>query len=98
MNDNRQLKELSGVGHATIADLRLLGVQSVGELALQDGKELYDKLCQRTGKIHDICALDVFRCAIAQARDPELPIEQRNWWYWSRLRKSKPSEGIKKLS
>ena len=91
MRDNRQLKNLSGVGSAAIADMRILGIHSVAELALQDGKELYDRLCQRTGKVHDICCLDVFRCAVAQARDPELPIAQRNWWYWSRLRKAQPT-------
>jgi len=91
MNDHRQLKDLAGVGQATISDLRILGIHSVAELSHQDGKELYDRLCQRTGKQHDICCLDVFHCAVAQARDPHLPIEQRNWWYWSRLRKRQPS-------
>ena len=91
MSDNRQLKDLSGVGPATISDLRILGIYSVAELARQDGKELYDRLCQRTGKQHDICALDVFRCAVAQARDSHLPAEQKNWWYWSRLRKGRQS-------
>jgi nucleotidyltransferase/DNA polymerase involved in DNA repair len=91
MSDQRQLKNLSGVGAATISDLHILGIHSVAELARQDGKELYDRLCQRTGKQHDICCLDVFRCAVAQARDPELPIEQKNWWYWSSLRKRQQS-------
>jgi hypothetical protein len=31
--------------------------------------------------------LDVFVAAVAQARDPNLPIEQRQWWYWSKVRK-----------
>jgi hypothetical protein len=31
--------------------------------------------------------LDVFRAAVAQARNPQLPAEQCQWWYWSRLRK-----------
>jgi len=87
MSDDRQLKDLAGVGPATISDLRVLGIHSVAELSLEDGKELYDRLCQRTRKQHDICCLDVFRCAIAQARDPHLPAEQKNWWYWSALRK-----------
>jgi len=91
MRDDRQLKDLAGVGPAMISDLRILGIRSVNELALQDGKELYDRLCQRTGKVHDPCVLDVFCCAVAQARDPELPIEQSKWWYWSRLRKGQPS-------
>ena len=86
MSDNRQLKNLSGVGPATISDLHLLGIHSVAELSLQDGIEIYARLCQRTGKQHDICCLDVFRCAVAQARDPDLPREQKNWWYWSALR------------
>ena len=91
MHESRQLKDLAGVGPATLADLRILGVHSVTELSLQDGKELYDRLCERTGKQHDICCLDVFYCAIAQARDPHLPKEQRNWWYWSALRKRQRS-------
>jgi len=33
MRDNRQLKDLFGVGKATIADLRLLGIHSVSELS-----------------------------------------------------------------
>jgi nucleotidyltransferase/DNA polymerase involved in DNA repair len=91
MSDDRQLKDLSGVGPAAISDLRILGIHSVAELSQQDGKELYDRLCQRTGKQHDICCLDVFHCAIAQARDRYLSAEQKNWWYWSALRKRQPS-------
>ncbi|MDR3742026.1 MAG: helix-hairpin-helix domain-containing protein [Terracidiphilus sp.] len=91
MSDDRQLKDLSGVGPATIADLRLLGIHSVAELALQDGDALYDRLCRRTGTTHDICCLDVFHCAIAQARDAHLPKEQKKWWYWSALRKGRQS-------
>jgi hypothetical protein len=91
MPHDRKLKDLGGVGSATIADLRKLGIRSVADLAEQDGQELYDRLCQLTGTRHDICCLDVFRCAVAQACDPDLPIEQRNWWYWSRLRKQRQS-------
>jgi nucleotidyltransferase/DNA polymerase involved in DNA repair len=89
--DQRQLQDLAGVGPATLQDLALLGVYSVEQLAEQDGAELYDRLCTATGLQHDVCCLDVFHCAVAQARDPELPAEQRNWWYWSRLRKKKVS-------
>jgi pathogenicity locus Cdd1 protein len=87
--DIRELKDLCGVGPATLRDLKMLSVQSVADLAERDGKELYDRLCHITGVQHDPCCLDVFRCAVAQARDPELPAEQCNWWYWSRLRKKK---------
>jgi hypothetical protein len=33
----------------------------------------------------------VFVAAVAQAKDPHLPVEQRQWWYWSRLRKTRES-------
>jgi hypothetical protein len=83
-----RLRDLAGVGPAIEADLRLLGVISVSELARHSGDELYEKLCRVTGMRQDVCVLDVFRCAVAQARDANLPAEQRNWWWWSRQRKS----------
>jgi Pathogenicity locus len=49
---------------------------------------MYEKLCQVTGQTQDICCLDVFRAAVAQAKNPNLPIEQRRWWHWSRKRKA----------
>ena len=42
----------------------------------------------RTGQSQDICVLDTFRAAVAQARNPRLPAEQANWWYWSQRRKA----------
>jgi nucleotidyltransferase/DNA polymerase involved in DNA repair len=89
MADKRQLQDLAGVGPATLSDLHLLGVHSVAQLATKDGDELYQRLCQITGTQHDPCCLDIFRCCIAQARDPDLPEDQKNWWYWSNLRKRK---------
>lgn len=86
--ENRQLADLAGIGKAMLKDFRVLGIDSVAQLAEQDGEVLYERLCEATGQRHDICCLDVFRCAVAQARDPELPAEQRQWWYWSRQRKA----------
>lgn len=87
-HDERQLKDLSGIGPATLGDLRVLGIASVPELATRDGGQLYAELCERTGAVHDVCVLDTLRCAVAQARDPRLPAEQRQWWWWSRQRKA----------
>ncbi|MGI8992072.1 MAG: helix-hairpin-helix domain-containing protein [Bryobacteraceae bacterium] len=84
----RQLKDLSGIGRAMLRDFDVLGVRSVEDLAAKDPDELYERLCALTGALHDKCCLDVFRCAVAQARDPNLAEEQRNWWYWSRKRKA----------
>ena len=84
----RSLKDLTSVGSAFVRDFELLGVRSVAQLSKRNPEKLYEKLCEITGQTQDICCLDVFRAAVAQARDPGLPEEQRQWWYWSRLRKA----------
>jgi len=84
----RRLADLAGIGPAMLGDFKVLGVDSVAALARRDGDELYAALCRQTGVTHDICVLDVFRCAVAQARDEHLPAERRNWWWWSRQRKA----------
>jgi hypothetical protein len=88
MADNRELKDLAGIGKAMLKDFERLGVRSVAQLATCDGLELYNRIGALDGKPHDPCVLDTYRCAIAQARDPLLPPEQRNWWWWSRERKA----------
>jgi hypothetical protein len=30
---------------------------------------------------------------VAQARNPRLPARQKQWWYWSRLRKAHDAKG-----
>lgn len=70
-----------------LEDFEKLGVRSVDDLARRKPENLYEKLCEVTGQRQDICVLDVFRAAVAQARNPRLPAAQRNWWYWSQLRK-----------
>jgi nucleotidyltransferase/DNA polymerase involved in DNA repair len=87
-HEERELGDLSGIGRAALGDFRVLGIQTVAELAGREGDQLYAELCERTGAVHDICVLDVMRCAVAQARDAELPAEQRQWWWWSRARKA----------
>jgi len=89
MTDTRQLKDLCGVGKAALKDFEMLGVRSVAQLAQRDGRKLYQRLCEITGTRQDPCVEDMLVCAVAQARDPELPVEQRNWWYWSGVRKQR---------
>jgi hypothetical protein len=85
----RQLDDLVSVGPAMVRDFEMLGVRSVGQLARRNPEKLYEKLCVVTGQAQDICCLDVFRAAVEQARNPRLPIEQAQWWYWSRQRKAR---------
>ena len=86
--EERRLQDLISIGPAMLRDFELLGIRSVAQLARQNPKRLYDKLCRITRQQHDICCLDVFSAAVAQARDPLLPAEQSQWWYWSRRRKA----------
>jgi len=89
MADTRHLRDLAGIGPAMLKDFELLGVKNVDHLKKQDGRRLYRKLCELTGTRQDPCVEDTFVCAVAQARDPNLPAEQRRWWYWSRIRKER---------
>jgi len=93
MNPNvRRLEDLVSVGPAMIRDFKLLGIHSVAQLSRRNPEKLYEQLCEATGKAQDICCLDVFRAAVAQARDPQLPAEQCQWWYWSRQRKAQDAK------
>ena len=85
----RRLQDLISVGPAMVRDFQILGVRSVSALARRNPEKLYEKLCQLTGQAQDICCLDVFRAAVEQARNPQLPAEQCQWWYWSRQRKAR---------
>jgi hypothetical protein len=82
------LQHLVSVGPSIRRDLQLLGVGSVAQLARRNPEKMYERLCRVTGAAEDICVLDVLRAAVAQARNPRLPAEQRRWWYWSRQRKA----------
>jgi hypothetical protein len=90
----RQLKDLISIGPAMVRDFELLGVRSVEQLARQDPDKMYRNLGRVAKQHQDICVLDTFRAAVAQARDPRLPAEQCQWWWWSEQRKSgrKPSQ------
>ncbi len=83
----RQLADLVSVGPAIVRDFQLLGIHSVAQLAHRNPEKLYERICEITRQRQDICCLDVVRAAVAQARNPQLPAEQCQWWYWSRRRK-----------
>ena len=88
MNPQRQLCDLISMGPAMLRDFELLGIRSVAQLAKQDARSMYTRLERLTGTRQDPCVLDTFQAAVAQARNPRLPAEQCQWWYWSRKRKS----------
>jgi predicted RecB family nuclease len=85
----RQIEDLVSVGPAMVRDFEMLGVRSVEDLARRNPEKLYEKLCEVTGQAQDVCVLDVFCAAVAQARNPRLPMRQGQWFYWSRQRKAR---------
>jgi hypothetical protein len=87
-NQERCLRELISIGHAMLRDFVILGIRSVAQLSRQSPRKLYDKLCRAKKQHIDICCLAVFTAAVAQARNPLLPAEKCQWWYWSRKRKA----------
>jgi nucleotidyltransferase/DNA polymerase involved in DNA repair len=85
---SRQLRDLVSVGPAMLRDFELLGVRSVAQLARRNPERLYRELGRRAEQHQDICVLDTFRAAVAQARDPRLPAEKCQWWWWTKVRKA----------
>ena len=93
LSRSQPLGLLISVGPAALRDFERLGIRSVAQLARQSPRQLYQRLNRVTGQRQDICVLDVFAAAVAQARNPRLPAEQCRWWYWSRRRKSANAQG-----
>jgi len=75
--ETRQLKDLVSIGPAMLEDFDLLGVHSVAQLRRRSPQRMYRELCRIKKQLIDPCCLDTFVAAVAQARDPNLPIEQR---------------------
>ncbi|MCP4685933.1 MAG: mitomycin resistance protein [bacterium] len=92
MTNQRRLIDLVSVGPATLADLEDLGITEVEHLLDKDAHELWERLQEIKGTRVDPCCEDVFRTAIEQARDPNLPKEKRPWHYWSKERKQRAGE------
>lgn len=82
-----ELSDLVSIGKAALEDFEMLGIESLEQLKFQDARELYERLSELTNSQQDPCVEDVFKAAIEQARDPNLPDEKKQWHYWSRVRK-----------
>ena len=85
----RKLADLISIGPAMLKDFEMLGIRSMKELARQNPQRLYERLNRTTGTKQDLCVLDTFCAAVAQAKNPRLAAEKCQWWYWSRKRKEK---------
>ncbi|MFW5740076.1 MAG: helix-hairpin-helix domain-containing protein [Myxococcota bacterium] len=77
-----RLQTLGSVGPSLADDLIRLGIRKVEDLVHRDPRRMWEELNRKTGTRHDPCVEYVFRCAVAQARDPELAADKRQWWSW----------------
>jgi predicted RecB family nuclease len=86
--ERRELRDLISVGPAILRGFEMLGIQTIAKLVRHNPRRMYETLCRIKRQNIDICCLDVFTAAVAQARNPMLPAERCQWWYWSRKRKA----------
>lgn len=79
----RRLTDLPNVGPACARDLERLGIHAPAQLAGQDARAMYERLCALTGVRQDPCVLDVFVSITRfMAGEPARP-----WWHYSAQRK-----------
>ena len=71
-----ELQSLPAVGPSIAADLRLLGIRSIRDLARRDPERLYRTLEDVTGVRY------TFRCAVYAARTERPRPELLKWWNW----------------
>lgn len=84
------LTGLRNIGPAMRADLALLGIGTLEQLAASEADQLYAALQARTGQRQDPCVWDTFAAAIHQARTGEA----RDWWAFTPLRKRRQAAGL----
>lgn len=81
--DCQALEQLPNIGPALAADLRRLGIVRPDELRSRDPFQLYQSLCQATGKRQDPCVLDTFMAATDFMRGAA----PTPWWHYTARRK-----------
>jgi D-alanyl-D-alanine dipeptidase len=82
-DDCQALEQLPNIGPSLAADLRRLGIRHPGELRSRDPFQLYQALCQATGKRQDPCVLDTFMAATDFMRGAA----PTPWWHYTARRK-----------
>ncbi len=90
-NPNREtvsrLEDLPNIGKTSASDLHLIGVDHPKDLIGQEPFDMYEKLCDITGKKHDPCVIDVFMSVVYfMVAGESLP-----WWSFTESRKYKMS-------
>jgi len=85
----KRLENLKNVGKATLLDLKLLGIQTIEQLADQDPTFLFQELERKTQQRQDPCVWDVFAAIIHEAKTGQ----PTKWWDWTAKRKELQKNG-----
>ncbi|MGL4756840.1 MAG: helix-hairpin-helix domain-containing protein [Aeromonadaceae bacterium] len=80
----KQLTDLPNIGPAMARDLIALGIQQPAQLRGCSPLNLYQRLCDITGKQQDPCVLDVIMSIIAFVEGGE----PQPWWHFTAVRKA----------
>ncbi|WIO74682.1 helix-hairpin-helix domain-containing protein [Porticoccaceae bacterium LTM1] len=78
-----KLTDLPNIGKAGASDLQLLGITSPQDLVGRDPYQMYEELCNTTGRKHDPCVIDVL-ISITRFMDGE---DAKPWWAYTEERK-----------
>ncbi len=77
------LTDLPNIGKSIAEDLQTIGIHDPAQLVGKSPYKMYKDLCERTGKRHDPCVIDVF-LSITHFMNGEEP---KPWWYYTKERK-----------
>ena len=84
----QDLRKLPNIGPAMARKLTRLGVEQAEDLRGRDPGELFDRLCELDGRLHDPCVLDTFTAVVDYANGAPA----RPWWFYSRERKARADD------
>ena len=82
-----RLEELPNIGKAMAECLQLIGIAHPRMLVGKEPYKLYEELCEKSGRRHDPCVIDVFMSVVHFMEGGEpLP-----WWAFTEKRKKQIS-------
>ncbi len=80
-----RLEDIPNIGPSIADDLRALDIYEPAQLVGKDPYQLYQRMAEITGVVHDPCLCDTFIAAVRfMEGGPSRP-----WWYYTNERKAK---------
>lgn len=86
-NEIKKLQDIPNVGKAIEKYFILLGINEPAELIGKDPYQMYNELCNITGKRLDPCVIDIFISAVRYMEGGP----SKKWWEFTDERKKKMS-------